>query len=115
MPQRQPHQVRIFDSHPYFASQNAACGRCTQVAAEVHTCELCPHPERHQERNFSGAGVTAARLLAQIHDELLFEVPHGRVGETAAAVRHVMEGEGRQHMLSWSCAAADDPGCDART
>jgi hypothetical protein len=40
------------------------------------------------------AGAPAARLLAQIHDELLFEVPEAQVGATAAAVRQVMEGRG---------------------
>ena len=38
------------------------------------------------------AGAPAARLLAQIHDELLFEVPEAQVGTTAAVVRHIMEG-----------------------
>jgi DNA polymerase I-like protein with 3'-5' exonuclease and polymerase domains len=48
-----------------------------------------------------GAGAPAARLLAQIHDELLFEVPEAQVGATAAAVRQVMEGRGS----SVCCAA----------
>ncbi|MEQ8588076.1 MAG: DNA polymerase I [Thalassobaculaceae bacterium] len=33
-----------------------------------------------------------ARMLLQVHDELLFEVPEGDVEETAALVREVMEG-----------------------
>ena len=33
-----------------------------------------------------------ARMLLQVHDELLFEVAEGAVDETAAAVRRVMEG-----------------------
>jgi DNA polymerase-1 len=34
----------------------------------------------------------AARLLLQVHDELLFEVPEAEAGETAALVKRVMEG-----------------------
>ncbi len=37
-----------------------------------------------------GAGL-AARMLLQVHDELLFEVPEGEVEATAALVRQVME------------------------
>ncbi|HYC03027.1 MAG TPA: DNA polymerase I [Azospirillaceae bacterium] len=33
-----------------------------------------------------------ARMLLQVHDELLFEVPEGQAEETAAVVRGVMEG-----------------------
>ena len=33
----------------------------------------------------------AARLLLQVHDELLFEVPEGEAAETAAVVKQVME------------------------
>jgi len=33
-----------------------------------------------------------ARLLLQVHDELLFEVPESQIDETSAAVRQVMEG-----------------------
>ena len=54
--------------------------------------------ERHARRVCPVAGNPAARLLAQMHDELLFEVPEAQVGETAMAVRRVMEGEGRQLM-----------------
>lgn len=40
----------------------------------------------------AAAGLPTARLLAQIHDELLFEVPEARLLAVAAAVRAVMEG-----------------------
>jgi DNA polymerase-1 len=32
-----------------------------------------------------------ARMLLQVHDELLFEVPHAEIAETAELVRQVME------------------------
>ena len=38
-----------------------------------------------------GAGL-AARMLLQVHDELVFEVPEAEVEATGAAVRGVMEG-----------------------
>ena len=44
------------------------------------------------------AGGPSVQLLAQIHDELLFEVPEAHVGATAAAVRGIMEGAG---ISSW--------------
>jgi DNA polymerase-1 len=34
----------------------------------------------------------SARMLLQVHDELLFEVPDAEVGATAALVKTVMEG-----------------------
>lgn len=40
----------------------------------------------------AAAGAAPARLLAQIHDELLFEVPDAQVAATTAAVRRIMEG-----------------------
>ena len=39
----------------------------------------------------SGAGLKA-RMLLQVHDELVFEVPEGELDETAVVVRRVMEG-----------------------
>jgi DNA polymerase-1 len=33
-----------------------------------------------------------ARMLLQVHDELLFEVPEGEAEQTAALVKGVMEG-----------------------
>jgi DNA polymerase-1 len=39
----------------------------------------------------AGAGLTG-RMLLQVHDELLFEVPEAEAEATAATVRAVMEG-----------------------
>jgi DNA polymerase-1 len=36
------------------------------------------------------AGLEGVRMLLQVHDELLFEVPDGREQEAAAVVREVM-------------------------
>ncbi len=42
--------------------------------------------------NRLAAGDTGARMLLQVHDELLLEVPEGAVDETLAIVREEMEG-----------------------
>ncbi|WP_144184481.1 DNA polymerase I [Elioraea rosea] len=42
-------------------------------------------------RALAAAGL-AARMLLQVHDELLFEVPEGEAEATASAVKQVMEG-----------------------
>jgi len=36
------------------------------------------------------AGLSGVRMLLQVHDELVFEVPHGREEEAAALIRQVM-------------------------
>jgi DNA polymerase-1 len=38
-----------------------------------------------------GMAGLGARMLLQVHDELVFEVPSGEVDDTAAVVRRVME------------------------
>ncbi|MEO5774125.1 MAG: DNA polymerase, partial [Sphingomicrobium sp.] len=40
------------------------------------------------------AGLEGVRMLLQVHDELVFEVPHGREEEAAAVIRGVMAGAG---------------------
>ena len=39
----------------------------------------------------AGAGLEGVKMLLQVHDELVFEVPDGREEEAAAVVRRVME------------------------
>jgi DNA polymerase I-like protein with 3'-5' exonuclease and polymerase domains len=51
------------------------------------------------------AGSPPVQLLAQIHDELLFEVPEAYVTATAAAVRHVMEGASMRQSHARTIAA----------
>jgi DNA polymerase-1 len=36
------------------------------------------------------AGLEGVKMLLQVHDELVFEVPEGREEETAAVVRTIM-------------------------
>ena len=40
----------------------------------------------------AAAGLEGVRMLLQVHDELVFEVPEGREDETAAVIRTVMAG-----------------------
>jgi len=51
----------------------------------------------------------AGRMLLQVHDELVFEVPDAEVAATAALVRRVMEGAARLDVpLVVDTGAADD-------
>ncbi len=36
-------------------------------------------------------GLSGTRMLMQVHDELVFEVPEADVARAAAVIRHVME------------------------
>jgi DNA polymerase-1 len=38
----------------------------------------------------AGAGLDGVRMLLQVHDELVFEVPDGREEEAAAIIKRVM-------------------------
>jgi DNA polymerase-1 len=38
----------------------------------------------------AAAGLDGVRMLLQVHDELVFEVPDGREGEAAAVIKKVM-------------------------
>ncbi|MGZ8997645.1 MAG: DNA polymerase, partial [Allosphingosinicella sp.] len=39
----------------------------------------------------AGAGLGSTRMLMQVHDELVFEVPEGDVDQATGVIRHVME------------------------
>ena len=39
------------------------------------------------------AGLDGVRMLLQVHDELVFEVPDGREEEAAAVIKRVMSSE----------------------
>ena len=42
------------------------------------------------DQALADAGLGGARMLLQVHDELVFEVPEGREEEAAEVVRNVM-------------------------
>lgn len=55
-----------------------------------------------------------ARLVAQIHDELLFEVPEAQLTPTASVVQRIMEGALPVHVLWHSIERRSCRRCAAR-
>ncbi|MBL6959373.1 MAG: hypothetical protein ISR52_10360, partial [Rhodospirillales bacterium] len=55
-------------------------------AADIIKRAMIRLPGALQEANLG------ARMLLQVHDELVFEVPDGELEQTTAAVKSVMEG-----------------------
>ena len=85
---RRIHIPGIKDKNPAMRnfSERAAINAPIQgTAADIIKREMIRLPER------LGAAGLAARMLLQVHDELLFEVPQGESEETISLVRDVME------------------------
>ncbi|MCC7272061.1 MAG: DNA polymerase I [Alphaproteobacteria bacterium] len=79
----------IKDSNPArrgFAERQAINAPLQGSAADIIRRAMARIPAA-----LGGAGL-AARMLLQVHDELVFEVPEAEVERTAAVVRRVMEG-----------------------
>ncbi|AWK84872.1 DNA polymerase I [Azospirillum thermophilum] len=69
-----------------FAERQAINAPIQGTAADIMKRAMARVPKALEE---AGSG---ARMLLQVHDELLFEVPEGQAEEAAALVRRVMEG-----------------------
>ncbi len=69
-----------------FAERAAINAPIQGSAADVIRRAMIRIPDALREAGLSG------RMLLQVHDELLFEVPEGEAKETAATVKRVMEG-----------------------
>ena len=54
------------------------------------SADLIKRAMNRMDEALEKAGLEGARMLLQVHDELLFEVPDGREAEAAAIVREVM-------------------------
>jgi DNA polymerase-1 len=54
------------------------------------SADLIKRAMNRMDEALEGAGLEGVRMLLQVHDELLFEVPDGREQEAAAVVREVM-------------------------
>jgi DNA polymerase-1 len=77
-------EINARGPHAGFASRAAINAPIQGSAADIIRRAMIRVPE-------AIAGLPA-RMLLQVHDELLFEVAEGAVDETVAAVRRVMEG-----------------------
>lgn len=89
---RRIHLAGIHDknpSHRSFAERQAINAPIQGSAADIIKRAMIRVPAALAK---SGGG---ARMLLQVHDELLFEVPEGEVEATIATVRDVMEGAAR--------------------
>jgi DNA polymerase-1 len=56
------------------------------------SADLIKRAMNRMDEALEKAGLEGVRMLLQVHDELLFEVPDGREAEAAAVVREVMAG-----------------------
>jgi len=54
------------------------------------SADLIKRAMARMDDELAKAGLDGVRMLLQVHDELVFEVPEGREEEAAAVVRHVM-------------------------
>jgi len=86
---RRVHTPQIKDQNPArrsFAERAAINAPIQGTAADIIKRAMIRLPDALAARSLS------ARLLLQVHDELIFEVAEAEVEETAALVRRVMEG-----------------------
>ncbi len=89
---RRCHTPGIGDRNPArrnFSERAAINAPLQGAAADIIKCAMIRLPGALED---AGLG---ARMLLQVHDELLFEVPDGEVDETAAAVIRTMESAAR--------------------
>jgi DNA polymerase-1 len=56
------------------------------------SADLIKRAMARMDQALSDAGLEGVRMLLQVHDELVFEVPDGREEEAAAVIRQVMNG-----------------------
>jgi DNA polymerase-1 len=54
------------------------------------SADLIKRAMARMDDELAGAGLSGVRMLLQVHDELVFEVPHGREEEAAAVIKKVM-------------------------
>jgi DNA polymerase-1 len=56
------------------------------------SADLIKRAMARMDQALADAGLEGVRMLLQVHDELVFEVPDGREEEAAAVIRQVMNG-----------------------
>jgi DNA polymerase-1 len=86
---RKVHMPGIKDKNPArrsFSERAAINAPIQGAAADIIKRAMVRIPKALEEAGLS------ARMLLQVHDELLFEVPEKQLDETSAVVRQVMEG-----------------------
>ena len=86
---RRVHVPSLQDKNPArrnFGERAAINAPLQGSAADIIKRAMVRIPKALEARNLS------ARMLLQVHDELLFDVPEKEVDETASVVKDVMEG-----------------------
>ncbi|MGN6058595.1 MAG: DNA polymerase, partial [Sphingomicrobium sp.] len=54
------------------------------------SADLIKRAMARMDKALKGAGLEGVKMLLQVHDELVFEVPHGQEEEAASVIRKVM-------------------------
>ena len=90
-----PHAVRAADAFPQYPRQQPELRAGAERAAvnapiQGTSADLIKRAMNRMDAALAEAGLTDVKMLLQVHDELLFEVPIGREEEAAAVVRRVM-------------------------
>jgi DNA polymerase-1 len=71
------------------------------VNSPIHRLRGGLDQNRYDQRPQEAAGSTAhAKMILQVHDELIFEVPERELDEAKRLVKHEMEAVGKQLGLS---------------
>ena len=92
------HLVRAqdaFPQHPLAAARTIRQGSeraAINAPIQGTSADLIKRAMARMDGALEAAGLEGVRMLLQVHDELVFEVPEGREEEAAAVVRGVMAG-----------------------
>ncbi len=81
-------------NHRLPSRRNAAERQAINAPVQGTAADIMKRAMIRVARELDRAG-SGARMLLQVHDELVFEVPEAEVEETASLVRRVMEGAAR--------------------
>jgi DNA polymerase-1 len=85
---RKTHFANIRASNP--SIRGGAERAAINAPIQGTSADLIKRAMARMDQALADAGLDGVRMLLQVHDELVFEVPDGREEEAAAVIRHVM-------------------------